>query len=207
VTSDTWVIRVGDFRRPRRSWRLIPTDETQHANPGRSRRIVLRPGFEVSPGSWYGIVGEPGTGKSPGQKYALRAVTPLQDEAWERYRQRLDDWEALPKEERGEKPVPEHYFITDSTGEALWAALASSLGVAQVEDELRRRLKALDAYRQAGDRQVMLGLWANAPVKIVRRTSAPVYFPFPVAPLECAAGKQCKQCTEDPPNRCTQLCA
>jgi hypothetical protein len=24
---------------------------------------------------------------------------------------------------------------------------------------------------------------------------------------ECAAGKQCLQCTEDPPNRCTQLCA
>jgi hypothetical protein len=150
---------------------------------GRSRRIVIRPGFDVSPGSWYGVVGEPGTGKSPGQKYALRAVTPLQDEAWERYRDRLDAWEALPKDERGEKPQPEHFFITDSTGEALWAALASSSGVAQVEDELRRRLKALDAYRQAGDRQAMLGLWANAPVKIVRRTSSPVYIPFPVAPL------------------------
>ena len=150
---------------------------------GRSRRIVIRPGFEVSPGSWYGVVGEPGTGKSPGQKYALHAVTPLQDEAWEHYRFRLDQWEATPKEERGEKPQPEHFFITDSTGEALWAALASSPGVAQVEDELRRRLKALDAYRQAGDRQAMLGLWSNASVKIVRRTSAPVYIPSPVAPL------------------------
>jgi hypothetical protein len=150
---------------------------------GKSRRVIIRPGFEVSPGSWYGVVGEPGTGKSPGQKYALSAVTPLQDEAWERYRQRLEAWQALPKDEQGPKPAPEHFFTTDSTGEGLWEALSSSSGVVQVEDELRRRLKALDAYRQAGDRQVMLSLWSNAPVKIVRRTSSPVYIPFPVAPL------------------------
>jgi hypothetical protein len=150
---------------------------------GKSRRLMVRPGFEVSPGSWYGVIAEPGTGKSPGQKYAMRVVGPLQDEAWDVYRDKLERWEATPKDERGEKPTPEHFFITDSTGEALWAALASSAGVTQLEDELRRRLKALDAYRQAGDRQAMLGLWSNAPVKIVRRTSAPVYIPFPVAPL------------------------
>jgi hypothetical protein len=150
---------------------------------GRSRRLVIRPGFEVSPGSWYGVIGEPGTGKSPGQKRAIQLVTPLQDEAWEHYRQLLEVWEATPKDERGEKPSPEHYFITDSTGEALWATLESSVGVTQVEDELRRHLKALDAYRQAGDRQARLAMWSNAPVKIVRRTSAPIYIPFPVAPL------------------------
>jgi hypothetical protein len=65
----------------------------------------------------------------------------------------------------------------------LWVALASSSGVAQVEDELRRHLKALDAYRQAGDRQARLATWSNAPVKRVRATSAPIYIPFPVAPL------------------------
>jgi hypothetical protein len=150
---------------------------------GKSRRLVVREGFEVSPGSWYGVIADPGTGKSPGQKYAMRLVAPLQDEAWQVYRDKLDRWEATPKDERGEKPTPEHFFITDSTGEALWAALSSSPGVTQIEDELRRRLKSLDAYRQAGDRQAMLGLWSNAPVKIVRRTSMPVYIPFPVAPL------------------------
>jgi hypothetical protein len=150
---------------------------------GKSRRLVVREGFEVSPGSWYGVIADPGTGKSPGQKYAMRLVAPLQDEAWQVYLDKLDRWEATPKDERSEKPTPEHFFITDSTGEALWAALASSPGVTQIEDELRRRLKSLDAYRQAGDRQAMLGLWSNAPVKIVRRTSMPVYIPFPVAPM------------------------
>ena len=161
----------------------VPLLALAEGTMGKSRRLVVRPGFEVSPSSWYGIVADPGTGKSPALKLAMRAVVPLQDEAWEIYQNRLDQWEATPKDERGEKPVPEHYFITDSTGEALWAAFASSPGVTQVEDELRRRLKALDAYRQAGDRQAMLALWSNAPVKIVRRTSMPVYIPFPVAPL------------------------
>lgn len=150
---------------------------------GKSRRLVIRPGFEVSPGSWFGVVGESGTGKSPALKRALQVIRPLQDEAWTGYLDKLAHWESLSKEERGDKPAPEHFYVTDSTGEALWAALASSAGVAQVEDELRRRLKALDAYRQAGDRQAMLAMWSNAPVKIVRRTSAPVYIPFPVAPL------------------------
>jgi hypothetical protein len=161
----------------------VPLLALAEGTMGKSRRLMVRPGFEVSPGSWYGVIADPGTGKSPGQKYAMRVVGPLQDEAWDAYRDKLERWEATPKDERGEKPAPEHYFITDSTGEALWAALSSSPGVTQLEDELRRRLKALDAYRQAGDRQAMLGLWSNAPVKIVRRTSAPVYIPFPVAPL------------------------
>jgi hypothetical protein len=161
----------------------IPTLALAEGVMGKSRRIVIREGFEVSPGSWYGVIADPGTGKSPGQKYAMRLVAPLQDEAWQYYRDRLEQWEATPKEERDEKPAPEHFFVTDSTGEALWQALATSSGVTQIEDELRRRLKSLDAYRQAGDRQAMLGLWSNAPVKIVRRTSMPVYIPFPVAPL------------------------
>jgi hypothetical protein len=161
----------------------VPLVALAEGTMGKSRRLVIRAGFEVSPGSWYGVIADPGTGKSPGMKYAMRIVAPLQDEAWRRYQDRLAEWEATPKDERGEKPTPEHYFITDSTGEALWAALASSPGVTQVEDELRRRLKALDAYRQAGDRQTMLGLWSNAAVKVVRRTSSPVYIPFPVAPM------------------------
>jgi hypothetical protein len=150
---------------------------------GRSRRLVIRPGFEVSPGSWYGVVGEPGTGKSPALKRVLGLVQPLQDQAWIRYETAVAAWDVQDKEKRGARPEPEHFFVTDSTGEALWAALASSPGVAQVEDELRRRLKALDQYRTGGDRQAMLSLWANAPVKIARKTSPPVYIPFPVAPL------------------------
>ncbi len=93
---------------------------------GNSRRLVIRPGFEVSPGSWYGVVGESGTGKSPALKRALQVIRPLQDAAWETYLDKLTHWESLPKEERGDKPAPEHFFVTDSTGEALWAALLSA---------------------------------------------------------------------------------
>lgn len=150
---------------------------------GKSRRLVVKPGFCVSPGGWYGIVAEPGAGKSPAMRHALRLVEPLQAEAWERYRQRLDEWEETPKDERGDRPSPEHFFVGDSTMEALATALASSAGVVQYEDELRRRLKSLDSYRQGGDRQSMLALWSNAPIKIVRKTSTPIYVPFPSAPL------------------------
>jgi hypothetical protein len=161
----------------------VPVLALAEGTAGKSRRLVIRPGFEVSPGSWFGVVAESGTGKSPGQKYAMRLVAPLQEEAWEMYRQRLEAWQAMPKDQRGERPTPEHFCVTDSTGEALWATVASSPGVTLVEDELRRRLKALDAYRQGGDRQAMLSLWSNAPVTIVRRTSEPIFIPFPVAPL------------------------
>jgi hypothetical protein len=134
----------------------VPALALAEGTMGKSRRLVVRPGFEVSPGSWYGVIGDSGTGKSPGQKRAVQLVTPLQDDAWALYRARLEMWEATPKDERGEKPAPEDFYVTDSTGEALWSALAASPGVTQVEDELRRRLKALDSYRHAGDRQAML---------------------------------------------------
>jgi hypothetical protein len=150
---------------------------------GRTCRLVIRPGFEVLPGSWYAVIGDSGTGKTPAQKYAQRLVTPLEDQTWETYQNALDDWKRIPEGERGEKPALEHFIVTDSTGEALWDALASSPGVTLVEDELRRRLKALDAYRKGGDRQAMLSLWSNATVKIIRRTSAPRYIPSPVASM------------------------
>ncbi len=148
---------------------------------GSSRRIELKPGFELTPIFWVGVIGKPGTVKSPALAYARRPIQRLQQDAWTRYQDAVKLWEQEKAADRGPHPQPEHYFATDTTTEAVASALMRSRGIAVIHDELAGWVNAFDAYRKGGDRQTWLSAWSGTPLKPNRKTGDHIYVSDPVA--------------------------
>lgn len=147
---------------------------------GNSRRLRIKPGFEVLPIVWGGVIGRPGTVKSPALNRSRQLLDVLQQEAWDHYREQLEAWTEQPATERGSKPLPEHFFATDTTTQAVAAALVSSRGLAIIHDELAGWVHSFDAFAKGGDRQYWLSSWSAHPLKPNRKTGEPLYIPEPV---------------------------
>ncbi|MDP9411665.1 MAG: DUF3987 domain-containing protein, partial [Actinomycetota bacterium] len=156
---------------------------------GRTRRIVLKDGFEQRPILWAAVVGRPGTAKSPALTAAQKLIDALQAEAHERYELAMSDYEReLEEWKRAEakgpkpvKPILQHFYTTDATKEALAAITRYAPGVVVVRDELSAWVRGFDAYRKGkgGDRQDFLSLWAGAGLKVDRKLGEPLYVPEP----------------------------
>jgi hypothetical protein len=165
---------------------------------GNRLSIQLKAGYRQYATLFVGIVAPPGAAKSPALNAARWPLDRLQEEATDAHKRAIvgyeadvEEWQAKPKGERGEKPArpdPRHYYTTDATLEALTSMLAGGHGLAVVRDELVSWISSLDQYRSGGkgsDRQQYLSLWAHAPIKQDRRTGEPIYIPRPVA---CVVG-------------------
>ncbi len=159
---------------------------------GNTRAVLVKPGWIERANLWLAIIGEPGSAKSPAMSYARQPLDALQHDAWERYQGELTLWEeatAAAKASKGntdplpDRPVLDHFFSTDATTEALASILSTSPGVAVVRDELVGWVKSHDAYRQAGDRQNYLSLWAGSPLKVDRKSAQTLYIRFPCVPI------------------------
>lgn len=155
---------------------------------GNLRTIELKPGWTERAILWVGIVGRPGSGKSPGMDYAQQVINALQQRAWSTYQTEMETWKTRQQEGtvgkrsarvRSEPPTLESFYTTDATIEAIAALADASPGVCMIRDELVGWVKAHDAYRQAGDRQTWLSLWAGSSLKIDRKTAAPLFIPSP----------------------------
>jgi hypothetical protein len=147
---------------------------------GTSRKLQLKPGFEVLPILWAAVIGRPGAIKTPALNLSRQFLDTLQREAWDRYEEQLAEWTAADKEERGPKPLPEHFFATDTTTQGVAFALTSSRGIALIHDELAGWVNSFDAFHKAGDRQFWLSAWSAQPLKPNRRTGDPIFVAEPV---------------------------
>ena len=78
-----------------------------------------------------------------------------------------------------------HYFTTDMTLEALAGMLDVSPGFSVITDEMSGWVKRMNQYRQGGDREQYLSIWASEPMKVDRQTREYVYVETPV--LACLA--------------------
>lgn len=152
---------------------------------GNSRSLRLKRGFEVLPIFWMGVVGRPGTVKTPALNLSRRLLDVLQQESWKTFKADFDTWLDGKPTDRGPKPIPEHFFATDTTTEAVAHALQSSRGIAIIHDELAGWVLAFDNYKKGGDRQNWLSSWSGAPLKPNRKTAEPIYIPDPVV---CVVG-------------------
>jgi len=159
---------------------------------GNSRELRIKASWTERPNLWLAVIGDPGSGKSPAISYARAPLDHLQRDAWNRYQDELATWETAElaaKSDRHrtdpppERPTLQHYYTTDVTLEALASMLSTSAGVAVVRDELTGWVKSHDAYRQAGDRQSYLSLWAGLPLKTDRKGSGTTFVPRPCVPI------------------------
>jgi hypothetical protein len=155
---------------------------------GHLRVLELKPGWTERAILWTGVVGRPGSGKSPGLDYAQQLINDLQQRAWITYQQAVEaEKRALAEQKpgtltarvRNDPPRLESFYTSDVTIEALASLIDASPGLCLIRDELVGWVKAHDAYRQAGDRQTWLSLWAGSALKIDRKSTGTVFIPAP----------------------------
>lgn len=140
---------------------------------GPSYELALKPDFVVGSNVWVAVVGDPGTTKTPSIGDATLLLEAIERDRFERfrrlmaeYREEVTAYERTRKGERGEppsEPVLRSVLITDTTVEALIAALGIHNGVLLSFDELVGWLGALNQYKagKGNDRQFYLSAWSR----------------------------------------------
>lgn len=131
------------------------------------------------------LVGETGTTKSPIFNSILNPLEELQADAEEAYKQELDQWQKLSKDERENiptDPTPREYYLQDATLEAIADYLSKqpNRGIIFDVDELAGLFAGFNQYRPQGkgnDRQKWLSAYDGKAIKINRKTGPRVSVP------------------------------
>ncbi|MBM0740411.1 DUF3987 domain-containing protein [Phormidium sp. CLA17] len=147
--------------------------------------IDVTTNFRPPPILWTGLVGESGATKSPIFDCLLGPLAELQIEAdadyqlkFDNYKDELENWQALDKKERGNKPVApiqREYVFQDATLEGVFDCLSRQpdRGAIIANDELAGLFNGFNQYRPHGrgnDLQKWLSLYDGKPIKINRKT-------------------------------------
>ncbi len=137
---------------------------------GNSRHLQLKRGWTVPPILWMAVVGDSGTSKTPAFKLAMKAIRKRQEEALERHKVSIDDYDVelaihekklaewkrdnktlLPPPEKPDAPEGNRYVIGDTTVEALTALLRDNpRGLLLARDELSGWIASFDRYTASG---------------------------------------------------------
>jgi hypothetical protein len=124
---------------------------------------------------WGALIGLPSTKKSPIIAKATRPIKKIDGELYRKYRQELEEWEGLSKEEKQNTPKPRktRLRIEDTTVEAAQAVMRDSPdGVLVLRDELSGWFGAMDKYSghrgAAMDRGFWLQAWNGGPYALDR---------------------------------------
>ena len=164
----------------------IPSLATLSAAVGSHVRLRLKRKWVEPAALWTLIAAPSGTGKSPAQALAVEPVLDLEaraareyEAALEAYRQRLEDWEALPKDQRQAVPKPEvprarRFRVADVTIEALAPILKENArGVLLWRDELNTWLMSFDRYAQraGADLSAWVEMYEARPIAVDRKTA------------------------------------
>jgi len=163
----------------------IPSLAALSAAVGSHVRLRLKRKWVEPAALWTLIAAPSGTGKSPAQALALEPVLDLEkraareyEAALEDYRQRLEDWEALPKDQRQavpkpEAPRPRRFRVADVTIEALAPILKENArGVLLWRDELNTWIMSFDRYAQraGADLSAWVEMYEARPISVDRKT-------------------------------------
>lgn len=136
--------------------------------------------FTVKSNLYMAIVAYAGGGKSPAMKIAYRFIQDYDNKAYERYRDRLANyneelnlWEKEKKKgEKPKKPVLSQIIANDATMEMMIHILQHNpKGCCLVADELAGFMKRMSQYKDGDDGQKWLEMWDSSPV-LQQRISA-----------------------------------
>jgi len=155
---------------------------------GRMFRIKIKQGYQEPAMLWVALIADSGFGKSPALDFARKPIDRLQIEAWEKYKEEKEqydaDFEEYNRQQRNRKkedyivpvkpkePVMSCYSVSDCTTEALLPILSDNhYGVCLIRDELAAFFGAMDAYRSGKmDRQVFIEIHGGRFVQAHRKT-------------------------------------
>lgn len=116
---------------------------------GRARlRMKRHDTWSVPPALWVALIGPSSARKTPAVNAAWQPLQRRQGARLAAYTSAHAHWKALPKDERGDPPIPPPRYVThDGTMEALQGILASQdIGLGVIRDELAGFIGAMDKY-------------------------------------------------------------
>lgn len=119
---------------------------------------------------WFCDIRFSGEGKTPGARLLCRVLHECQVAADEDYKAAFEEWQSLPKKDRGQPPDrPRGYFVTNLTLEGLREDHSGHGGKVCILDELSAFLSGQNEYKSKGsDRESWLCLHDGQPARIVR---------------------------------------
>jgi hypothetical protein len=157
---------------------------------GNRAHLRLKRGWYEYPTLFVVVVAGPGKNKSPAITLARKPLQVLQRDAKKQYEldyQTYEDdrrrWKTTPQQQRGDEPTPpkmRHVYTTDVTLEALAGMLEQTPGLFISADELTGWIQRMNQYRQGGDREQYMSIWAGEPMKVDRKGGGSVYVERPV---------------------------
>ncbi len=163
----------------------IPSLAVAASAIGNARAILLKHGWIEPAIVWALTVNDSGQHKSPAYSAAVDPLVSFQmdlfelhREQCEGYQQTLEDWQALPKDQRGEKPAPpaepEIFHTSDTTIEQLGVLLEKRpKGLLVARDELDAWFGSFTRYKGKGggsDRAQWLELHRAGTLRVDRLT-------------------------------------
>lgn len=173
----------------------LPALSAMGAVIGVNHRVDLGGGYVQPPVIWTAVVSPSGSGKTPAMKAALDPVSKMnreihaenaQDRA--RYEIDLQNWNDLPKNEKGDRPqppAPQRLVVSDVTSEALAPIfLDNPKGLLVTRGELNSFFQSFDAYRhggKGGDREKWLEIFDAGEITVDRKTGDPKTIFVPIA--------------------------
>lgn len=154
-------------------------------------RLSINGVWSVPPILFTVFVAESGAKKTPVMKVAVDPLKKLQSQSDEKfkvieeeYKDKLSQWKAMPRRQRGpepEPPVARELYLTDATTESIVAYLDKypDRGILLFSDELIGFLGRQNQYRNGagGDRQFWLELYDGSPVKAIEKPVVAIPYP------------------------------
>lgn len=160
---------------------------------GRTRAILIKPGWTEHANLFLAIVAKSGLGKSPCTNAIFKPAKRLEkewrkeyDEALKKYDEALDAYKkaiSSKKETPGPKPVPPKWnqlYVDDATTESISRAMQENpRGIWWMRDELSGLFADLDKYSKSngGDKARILSGWQSDSWKVNRATKEGKFIP------------------------------
>ena len=120
---------------------------------------------------WLSDIRDSGAGKTPAARALCEVLYDAQTKADEAYKEKLEEWLAIPKKNRGQAPQrPRGYFVTDLTLEGLREDHSGHGGKVCIMDEVSAFLSSQNQYKggKGSDRESWINLHDGKPARIVR---------------------------------------
>jgi hypothetical protein len=142
---------------------------------GNKYKLKIAHGWNASPLFWFALVGSPGSKKSPPLKTMFEPIDSMDNQNVKIFQQAMKEYDSLPDNKKGKKPLLKQVIIKDSTVEALQQAHGfNSRGLIYYKDELISFFDDMNRY-QAKDESFWLTSFGNSSVKVQRKTSDMVF--------------------------------
>lgn len=174
---------------------VLPMLTVAGACIGNAARARMSADYHAPANVWSAIVSRSGERKSPVLRAVMRPIHETQAqratehaEAVAAYEGEMERWRALPRKERGDRPMEPgpfpHLYLSECTTEAIAARLSQQpRGLPVIMEELSSLFRGMDQYRAKGghDRESYLAFYDAGPAKIDRKSAIPAVIFIPRA--------------------------